>query len=202
MYQAADLPVTSIKSLISTIRTDKQVRRWFAHLISQQTVQGMLSKDNETEAAYRRLRNVSYQERIARFFLLGALSLAVITFQFRWGLLAAALFMVNIFLQMQKKGCVVKICSFLISKDFDKSLFAQNTLYQIGEFYSRKYNVAPLINAITSVDTVTRKAVFYTIIFTTLIYPLSFWQTWGSVLAAYYISYGLVSAAFIYNRTR
>ena len=201
MYQSDDLPITSINSLISTIKTDKQVHRWFLYLISQPGFREEASKDPETGALYKKFRRLFYMERTAFVLLLGTLVFVVMTQQFQHILPLAALFVASVFLQVKKRGYVVGACSFLVNRDFEEAQFAHKTLYQIGEFYSRRYHIVSLVNAITSVDVVTRKAVFYTIIFATFIYPLNFWQICGSVLAAYYIFYGLVSSTFIYKRT-
>ncbi len=201
MYQSDDLPITSINSLISTIKTDKHVQRWFLYLISQPGFREEASKDLETGALYKKFRRLFYMERTAFVLLLGTLVFVVMTQQFQHILPLAALFVASVFLQVKKRGYVVGACSFLVNRDFEEAQFAHKTLYQIGEFYSRRYHIVSLVNAITSVDVVTRKAVFYTIIFATFIYPLNFWQICGSVLAAYYIFYGLVSSTFIYKRT-
>ncbi len=201
MYQSADLPITSINSLISTIKTDKQVRRWFLYLISQPGFKAEISEGREAGALYKKFRSVLYQERAIFFFLLGALLFIVIARQFQYSLSLVVFFVISILSQIRKKEYQLKICAFLVNRDFNEASFAQKTLYQIGEWYSRKYQVVSLVHAITSVDVVTRKAVFYTIIFATFIYPLNFWQICGSVLAAYYIFYGLVSSAFVYKRT-
>jgi len=195
-------PVTSVNSLISTIKTDKQVRRWFAYLISQQAVKRDLSDNREASEAYKKIRNISFQERAIYLFLFCALLFMIITRQFKYSFLLAVPVLINIFLYVRKKECIIKICSFLISDGFHQSSFARLTLYQIGEFYSRKYSVISLVDAITSVDVVTRKAVLYTVVFASVIYPLNFWQTCGVVLAMYYIFYGLIGIDFIYEKTK
>ena len=202
MYQAADLPITSVNSLISTIKTDKQVRRWFIYLILQRGLKEELSEKREARALYKKFRSILYQEKAAFFLFLSVFLFIVVTQQFQYSFLLIIFFVICVLLQVRKREYIVKICTFLVNRDFDRSLFAQKTLYQIGEFYGRKYNIVSLVNTITFVDVVTRKAVFYTIIFATFIYPLNFWQTCGSVLAAYYIFYGLVNAAFVYRRAK
>ena len=202
MYQADDLPVTSINSLISTIKTDKQVRRWFVYLISQRGLKEELSEKREAGALYKRFRSILYQEKVIFFLLLSIFLFIVVTQQFQYSFLLIVFFVISVLLQVRKRGYIVEICTFLVNRDFDRSLFAQKTLYQIGEFYGRKYNIISLVNAVTFVDAVTRKAVFYAIIFATFIYPLNFWKICGSVLAAYYVFYGLVSATFVYKRAK
>ncbi len=201
MYQSDDLPVTSINSLISTIKTDKQVRRWFLYLISRPGFREEALQDPKIGILYKRFRRLFCLERTAFILLSGTLVFVVMTRQFQHSLPLAVLIASSVFFQVKKKDCVVGVCSFMVNRDFNEARFARKTLYQIGEFYGRRYHIVSLVNAITSVDVVTRKAVFYTIIFATFIYPLNFWQLCGSVLAAYYIFYGLVSSAFIYKRT-
>lgn len=196
IYQAADQAVTSVNALISTIRIDNQVRRWFAYLISRQAVKRELSENKEIEAVYKKIRNVSYWQSVIYLFLSCAFLFVVITGQFKYSFVVVSFVLISIFLHMKKKERVVRACSFLIKKDFEKSSFARRTLYQIGEFYGRKYNIVSLVDFITSTDGATRKAVLYALIFATLIYPLNFWQTCSVVLAAYYIFYSISAHSF------
>jgi len=203
MYQDADLRVTSIKSLASTISTDRQVRRWFTYLILHQTVRRELSNNKEIESAYKRIKNIFLQEKIICILSVCILLLAVMTHQWECGLGAAILLGINGFLQAKNKKSIIKVCDSLISRDFNQQSFAQKTLYQIGEIYSRKYNIISLVDAVTSTEALTRKAVLYMFVFATFIYPLNFWQTCGSVLVVYYIFYGIVGGAlFIFRRSK
>lgn len=202
MYQTDGLPITSVNSLISTIKIDRQVRRWFAYLILQRGLKKELSQKREAEVLYKNLRRLFYQEKAILFFLVIIFSFIVATRQFQYSFLFIVFFVISILLGVRKREYIVKICTLLVNRDFDKLLLAQKTLYQVGELYSRKYNIVSLVHAITSVDVVTRKAVFYTIIFATFIYPLNFWQIGASVLAAYYIFHGLASSAFVYKRVK
>ncbi|MCK5014050.1 MAG: hypothetical protein KAS66_09530 [Candidatus Omnitrophica bacterium] len=202
MYQSTDLPVTSINALISTIKTDKQVRWWFVCLLLQRALKEELSQNKEAGALYKKFRSILCLEKVIFFLLLIVFLLVIVTRQFQYSFLPVIFFVISVFLQVRKRQYIVKVCTFLLKRDFDRSLFARKTLYQIGEFYGRKYNVVSLVNTVTSVDNMTRKAVFYTIIFATFIYPLSFWQIGFSVLAAYYIFYGIASAIFVYKRAK
>lgn len=202
MYQLEDCSVTSINAIISTIRVDKQVRRWFTHLILQKSVENQLSEKKDVEAAYKRAKNISFWEKVLHFLFFCLLLFVVIARQPNYAIFVIAFLPVSIFLYVKKKECTIKISSSLINADFNEEAFAQKTLYQIGEFYSRKYGVVSLVDAVTSVDVVVRKSIFYTFIFVTFIYPLNFWWTCGTVLAVYWIFYGLISTTFIYGRVK
>jgi len=198
MYQTADLPVTSIKSLTSTIATDKQVRRWFMQLILLKTVKKELSGNKDIEAVYKKLGRTFFIEKIIGALSIYILLLVVTTRIWEYGFEVCVLLGINALLQAAKKRLLVKLCVSLITRDFDRFSLAQKTLYQIGELYSREYNIVPLVDEIIMTEAMTRKAVLYVFVFTTIIYPLNFWQIYGSVIAVYYIFYGIIDICQYY----
>jgi len=105
-------------------------------------------------------------------------------------------------LYFKKKKYILMICRSFLQDDFKKFMFSQKTLYQIGEFYSHKYGAASLLQGVVFMSSGIRKAVFYVLILATFIAPLNFWYTCGFVLAAHYISYGVINMNFVYKRIK
>ena len=202
MYQPSDIPITSINALAGTIQTNKEVRRWFEHLIQQKDIKSELSGGKEIGSYYLKYGNFANLEKAIYVLLFCALMLTVLTRQPPYVVFMAALFTAGVLVQLKKKECVVRISLFLLGRDFTRLSLAQKTLYQIGEIYARQYNTFPLVHAVTSTDAIKRKAVLYTILFVTFIYPLDFWQICAAVLAAYYVFYNLASLTCVYGRIK
>ncbi len=202
MYQSCELPITSIKALLSTIKIDGQVRRWFSYLILQKEVRGELSVDRLVQSLYRKIDTISFLERIVYFLLLAGIIAIVFTENSQYSFLIMIPVSVAIFLSIRRKELIVRVCSALFKRDFTQALFAQKTLYQIGEFYGKKYSTVSLVDAMTSFNVIIRRAVLLTLVFVIFIYKFSFWQTWGLIIAAYCGSYGVMSMTFVYKRIK
>ena len=97
------------------------------------------------------------------------------------------------------KECASSISSRLIARDFDETSLQKNTLYQIGEFYGRKYKIKSLVHNITSVDATIRTILFCSLFSFSFIHPVSFWRYWGIIVGTYYILNTLLNTPLFYK---
>lgn len=202
MYQSPDFPVTSLKALSKTIRHDGQVCRWFRYLVMHKELRGELASNQRVKTAYKWFSLISVVESVIYCLLIGLLYLIVWGKTVMLGALAIVLVGIGISLNFVKRELTARICSVLFERDFIPAAFSQKTLYQIGEFYAKKYGVTPLVNAITSSDAIVRSIVLGTIIFVIFIRQMNFWLMWGAIFAAYYVTHGLISPTFVYKRLK
>ncbi len=200
MAQHTENAITSMSSLQSTIETDKHVFRWFMYLITEPAVKSDIILDQNTQKRYDQLKTTISYQRISCLFLLCLLFFTYYSKQYLLLFLGAALLCFCIILHQKIRKMVSQISIHLISQDFQQSNFDQKTLYQIGEFYGRKYKIKSLVIAMTSVDAIIRRMVLYALIFATFILPSNFFQFWMLVMSTYYIAYAITHMSLIYNR--
>ena len=168
--------VSSIEAIASSIETDEQVYRWFTFLIVQPALKANLLKEENAGELYAQFKKAALLQRTLYSFLL--LCLCIIVFSKKFVYLGAGILFIYplIKIHLKKKDCVVKISTLLLKHDFDMAELCQKTLYQLGEIYSRKYNIPSLVDTIYALDNVSRKAIIFAFIFTAFIYPLKVWQ--------------------------
>ncbi|HQP10270.1 MAG TPA: hypothetical protein PKV41_02665 [Candidatus Omnitrophota bacterium] len=201
MYQPQDLPKSTIKSVISTVKIDRQVYRWFFHLIMQRKLREELVQNEETKAIYRKTDIVLWLERIVYGALAVSLFFAISSKKFEYEIFACAAMGLIFLLYVIKRELIVRVCRRLLDRDFLAVSLSQKTLYQIGEYYSREYDIISLTGAITSSDGIIRTAILMVIICIVFIVPLNFWEICGVVFLAYYLSFGL-SWMLVYRRVK
>jgi len=194
--------ITSLTALQRTIETDQDVFRWFLYLISQAAVKTEIATENNIQQLYTRLKiTIFYQQALWALFLV----LAFFTYhskEYLPILLGAVVLLFCFILNQKVKRLVTEISTSMISRDFQKSNFGQQTLFQIGEFYVKKYNVKSLLMMLTSVDMVIRKVLLYAWIIATFINPLGFRNFCLFIIAAYIIVSALINSSLIYNRLK
>lgn len=194
--------ITSMTSLRSSIETDKHVFRWFMYVVTRPAVLTDLIIDKNARELYDRLkRAVSYQ-RILCVFLLCLLLSAYFSKKYLILLCSAVILYVCVNLHLKIKKLIIEISVHLLARDYQPSQFGRQTLYQIGEFYARKYNIKSLVSSMTSVDSIMRRVVFGAWMLLTFIIPLSFFQFWILIICIYFIAYAIVHLSLIYNRLK
>jgi len=194
--------ITSINALIRTIRVDGHVRRWFLYFILHPQLRAEISGNDDIEKVYGKLDLMIHFERIVYGVLFLLLLFAAVIGGRIYILFILSLVGMCVFLQGRKKKLLIAICLEVIQRDFEHSGMAQKSLYQIGELYGARYKICPLLTAMQSVDTVTRKALLYAFLFSTFIFPLNFWYTCGVLIGSYYIFYGLMQTTAVYRRIK
>jgi hypothetical protein len=192
--------VSNIEALVNSIRTDKQVFRWFLFLIVQPPLISRLSGKNEVALLYDKLKRIIIQQR---FLFIGLLigTLALIALQKYLYLFGLALFIYPIYKFSQaKQQCVAQISEHLLRSDFEENALCTKTLYQICEIYSRQHNIPSLVDAIYVQDNVARKTIIYSFVFTAWIYPLAnIWAVFIAVILAYHIISAITQSSFIFK---
>lgn len=194
--------ITSLQSLQSTLETDSHVFRWFLYLITQQGVKSALAVDKNIHEYYESLKRTVSLERILCVILLSVLLFAYFSKQYQIFFPGAILLCICVNLHRKAKNLITRISIHLISQDFEQANFSQLTLYQIGEFYGRKYQVKPFVMMMTSADEIVRRMALAAWVFGTFIMPLSFFGFWGSLLGTYFITTAIIHTSLIYNRLK
>ena len=134
--------VSSLEAIVSTIKTDQQVLRWFLFLISQPVIQAKLKNTDQMATLYSNLkRTISRQRSLYQIIFCSGLFIFFLNQWIYFWLGIIALYPC-IKLYRTKKSLVVKISSYLISSDFRGNDLSEKTLFQISELYSKKYQIA------------------------------------------------------------
>lgn len=201
MHQGSCTPATSFSTLTSTIKNDQHVFRWFMHLIEQPAVKIELIQEEDIRGLYVHLRrNLRYQY-ILYLFILSALVIAFLQHQYLVVVGGVSIILIYAYCTAHQKlrQCVSSISTRLIAHDFDEASLQENTLYQIGEFYSRKYKIKSLVHCITSVDAPLRTLLFCSLFFVLFIHPGGFWYYWIVIIGTYDILNTILNTPFIYK---
>jgi hypothetical protein len=199
MPQGSCTPATSFSTLISTIKDDQHVFRWFMHLIEQPAVKTELVREENIRGLYAQLRrNLRYQYILYPPILI-ALSIAFLQHQYLIGGVGMILIYFYYAAHQKIRKCVSSVSTRLIAQDFDETSLHEKTLYQIGEFYSRKYKIKSLVHSITSVDAPLRTLLFCSLFFVLVIHPGGFWYYWLVIVGTYDILNTILNTPFIYK---
>lgn len=195
--------LTTPQALERTLNSDGQVYRWFIFLVSQRQVQVDFKEIDGGVQLFLRLRRILAGET---FLYLAAVLYGSILFYFQWDLYVLGLiFFLGVLagLRYLKKRCVVPLSLGLIKKDFPAEILSQKTLYQIGEFYSKKYDCPSLVDTIYFVDDISRKVIVAAVVFTVFIYPhFSLGQIFFIPFIFYALAQGILRFNFVYRRLK
>ena len=194
--------VSSMPSILSTISNDRQAYRWFLMIISIHEVQEKLSLKNKIKEQYRALRNV----QIIKAILYIAFPLFMIfSFLLRqpWVLVGEILPLLTLLpLFRTNRQCVVSISEQFLLDNFQPKDLSQQTLYQICEYLSKKYNTPSLVDIITRQDFIGRKVLLITILFLPFAYHLKTWQTWIVILTVFSATVAIVNVSIVLRRLK
>lgn len=201
--QFTNSPVSSLEALASSIRCDHQVYRWFLRLIRLGDVRAWCRNQDSGKELYDRLSKISLL--INGIYCLGLsvafLSVALSDFRILWwNLLIAG---IGFSLYKYKRGIVSELGKILICKDFEPADVSQNTLYEIGEFYGRKYQIASLVDMIYVTDNIVRNTFIVVTIAVCFIYPVEQFLNILIILAcSYFVVFSVINSAVVYNKIK
>ena len=171
-------------------------------LITQPAVKSELSDDAKICGSYSTLKK-TITLQIAVYLILLYLIISAVFLQqhiYPW---IGFLFLYPLFLLYHtKKKCVIKISSHILFRDFDTQAMHDKTLYQISEEYSRKYKTLSLVDAISALDKLLRKAIILVFISVCFVYPLGAWYMYACLIISSYVVYAIANTSLVYKRLR
>jgi hypothetical protein len=142
--------LTTTKSLKNTVLCDDQVFSWLAHLIEHDPVRSRVSADSAMSKVWGRIRKI----RIWRVVLAATLAFTALAFFLYRDPLLLIPGLPIIFLRMnairRERTCLGDLFILIVQADFPEERLSKTTLYQIGEFYSRKHGGPSLVDTIVS----------------------------------------------------
>jgi|GEM_PF-1633841 len=198
----SNVPVSSLNAIVSSIKVDSQVFRWFEFLVSRPAVQAQLSAHPEVAALYSELKKNALAQML---FLTAAVVLAAfVLFTKHY----AAALVSGIFLwpywqvRNRKVNAIAEISRVLITQDFPEERLAVTTLYQIGEIYSTQFGIPSLVDTIYHLDRIIRIVLLCVFIATWYIIPLSFKDQILLTILSFFLGLSLLKWGFIYKNLR
>lgn len=194
--------VSSLEAILSSIETDEQVYRWFSFLVVQSGVRESIFKTNNSQALYDELKKTNFLQGVLYLILFFALFLILFSKQFPYLLFGLVFIYPLLKVHNKKKKLIVSLSRNVLTQDFKPDELPQKTLYQIGEIYSRKYNIPSLVDTIYVLDNTSRKAIIFAFVFTAFIYPLKVWQITVSMILAYLLAQILIKTSIIYKHLK
>ena len=202
MSEPAQKNVTSIDALLSTIRTDTQTYRWFTFAVLHPSIQSQIIKTTNTNKLYAHLKQILIYQRLAYMALTAFCGIAIASKNNLYFGLCLLLIYPLTALHNRKKNIIVHISQYLLSQDFDSSTIAQKTLYQISEFYAKRYNIPSLIDIISHYDRIVRNTILLSILIAGIIYPFNWGQIILTAAASCFLIYGLIGTQTIYKKLK
>ena len=195
--------VSSLNALISSIKTDKQVYRWFTLSVTQPALSSKLKSIDTLSKIYDKLKKTIFQQRLLLVFILLSVLILIATKNYIY-LSACILLLIPLTrLSNAHKDCVIHISDHMLTHDFDKSDLPTKTLYQICELYSRQYNIPSLVDTIYAQDNISRKTIIFTFVFTAWLYPLAnICAVFLSVIVAYNVILAFTNTSLIYKNLK
>lgn len=192
---------SSIKSIQRTIHYDYQSYRWFLYLVTRDSIlETRPNLDIKTE----RQQLFTSLETQQLIYLLSLPVLALLSFFKAYILLWVFLpvFTSLFFLHLRKKQLTAQIATKLILNDFPDESYQNKTLYQIGEYYSRKENIPSLVDVIFRFDRTAGATIATVFCLFVVIFPSSEPCYIAACLAAYCLSVFVVNRFLFYRTLR
>ncbi|MCK5580285.1 MAG: hypothetical protein KAJ18_03335 [Candidatus Omnitrophica bacterium] len=194
--------ISSRTAILNSIETDPQTQRWFLFLITQAPVKQQLTNEKKLNSLYAKLKKITCQQNFTYTTFLCILSLGFIFQQplvLGPGLILAFL---CIKIHSAKKQYIAQISAALIDNDFTEQSLEQNTLFQVGEFYSRKHKIPSLVDTIYHLDKISRAAVLFAFILTGPICFATLQVNVLSIILCFYIVNAIAKTSLIYKHLR
>ena len=141
--------LTTPESLSSTIQDDPQIYEWFRNLILQQKFRSDFRVNPIRKELYQKfdLQRI-FQKRIVFLLCLSLTLPFLLKLYWLWGV-TILLIIVQYVMAKRLRKYVAEISLQQISDDFPANQLAKTTLYQIGEFYSKKYETYSIVDLLT-----------------------------------------------------
>ncbi|MFA5259701.1 MAG: hypothetical protein WC450_00565 [Candidatus Omnitrophota bacterium] len=189
--------ITTLESLGATIQNDYQVLTWFSLLLNTPAIRSFLTARNDgAKHVYERFSRLSHLQS-GMTGLLGGIVLAAGVFpqDYIWGGMALSLFAGILSVHRKKTAVIRKLALILIPDNFDQQSLGRQTLYQITEFYARKYGIPSLIEVINIFTRAAQDTAVVFLMMLLLFIPFPSFS-WGSILAIIF-GYPLAQHALI-----
>lgn len=193
--------VSSREAFANTLKSDYQVNRWFLYIIQQPEASEELRKIKEAEKSLSKLKTLVLIQQIN--FLAAALWMIWAMFSSNKWLsvsgfivLTAGLFMIS----KMKTRLVQEVGLYMLQRDFPEKSIEKYTLYEVGEFYSRKYKITALIDKLNKTAVIYRIVVASSLLIGVFFFSLKFVQLFLFVLLALFVTRLFVNSDFFYKR--
>ncbi|MGE0269353.1 MAG: hypothetical protein AB7S78_12960 [Candidatus Omnitrophota bacterium] len=193
--------VSTIEAFANTLKSDYQVNRWFLYIMQQPSASEELCKSSEVAHSFSRLKTWVI---VQRFLFLTVIPWAVtaLFFPINWisvislavlvtGMLSVAVVKINL---------VKKIALHMLQRDFGGKSLEKLTLYEVGEFYGRKYNTTALVDKLNKAAVIYRVAVAASLFIGVFIFSFKFIELVAFTLMGLFISRLTVNTDFFYKR--
>ena len=198
--------VTTPEALANSIETDQHVLRWFTLLVVQPSLRARFDQDPQTQRLYQILKQVVVAQYLLYLFVGGSFFILMYLGHYPYLWLGLLLIFPALYLHQRLKYCVRGIGMAIVQRDFDPSLLRQKTLYQISEFYSRKYQIPSIVDNIFAWDNTTRVLVIAGAIlagqmipFIVKVYRVHFVLTFLAIIVTSYFVFNLINTFIIYK---
>lgn len=196
--------ISTIDAFANTLKTDLQVNRWFLFLIQQPAAYKELSESPLIIKDVSQLNRAILIQRV--LFLIAIVLLAVLfpapavrTVPF----LCLAITLTGLaFLAFVKINLVKKIGLFMLRRDFTESGIRLLTLYEVGEYYSRKYHVTALVDKLNNTAVIYRIVAAAYIFVGIFVYTLRLPELIASLLVVLFLTRLVINTNLIYSRIR
>ena len=194
--------INSIESIHSSIRTDRQVYRWFLKFISHPSIKARLRDSQEDQKYYTVLKKITAYK--IGIYILEAFLLAIIfiTKQNILFLLGIPVLWVMYKLSTKHKENVAAISCSLLKMDREAIKLESQTLYQICEYYGKLLSIPTLVDIITKQDDILRKTLIYTCVLTCFIYPGDFLNDWVILFGSFFLVQAAINTPLVFDRLK
>lgn len=194
--------ISSMNAVISSIENDRQVYRWFLMFISLPDIRQKLCAQDKIKKEYTALKKIQMGEIIT--YIVSALIVIVscLIKQF-WALILLAGPFVFLFILFRKnRGHVSTISEQFLLENIQPDELKRQTLYQVCESFSLKYNIPSLVDIITFQDFVARKVLLGCVLLLPFITYLITWRFWLACLAILLTSIAIVNTSIVLRRLK
>lgn len=196
--------ISTIDAFANTLKNDYQVNRWFLFLIQQPAADKELRESQSIVKDISHLNTAILIQRV--LFLITFILIAVL-------IPAPAIMPVPFFflivtlaglasLAFIKINLVRKIGLYMLRRDFTESGIGQLTLYEVGEYYSRKYHVTALVDKLNNTAVIYRIVSAAYIFVGIFVYTLRLPELIASLVAVLFLARLAINTNFIYSRIR
>lgn len=169
--------LTNFDSLASTIEVDDFVFHWFASFINNPNVKNDLKHSEIVKKNYARLKGRITIQILLFFAILFLICHVLLNQSYIFILLGIGIYLLYRFNKEKIKKDVKTISLYIVKNHFTEETIAEKTLYQIGEFFAKKYNTESMVLSITNTDHTLRNFVLFIFLFGSCIYPFESWVT-------------------------
>jgi len=185
MADESNKNVSTVKSILSSIKTDWQVFQWVDFLIHQTPLQSELSTIKEFATLYQEIRLALITKILVNFSLLGVFLFSVMTKQYYYLGVCLILFGVSLFIDSKHRNRTTQVFRHVLTTDYDEPQIFQMTLYQISEIYSKKFSIASLTDAISRIEKITCMVVVLAFTAFVFVYPVFTYRTYPYIALLY-----------------